>query len=81
VFPVTQNEARSAIGQGMLQAGCPCLHPTNSVKRLKETQTIHPEALKGTQSIDHNQWSGLILSLTTTGLLMERVLIFVTEVG
>jgi len=36
---------------------------------------ISVEALKGTQSADHNQWPGLILSLSSTGLLTEGVLL------
>jgi len=39
-------------------------HPTNSVKALKETQ-----------SSDLNQWSGLVLSSSTTRLLKEEVLL------
>jgi len=42
------------------QAGCPSYHPTNSVKALKETQ-----------STDHNQRPGLILSTFTTGLIRK----------
>jgi len=48
----------------LLWAACPSCHPAISVK-----------ALKGTQSTDSNQWSGLILSSFTTGLLMEGVLL------
>ena len=44
----------------LLWAGCPSGHPTISVK-----------ALKGTQSTNPNQWSDLILSSSTTGLLWK----------
>ena len=50
--------------QGFLQAGCPSCHPTISVK-----------ALKGKKSTDPNQWPGLILSSSTTGLLMKQLLL------
>jgi len=43
-----------------LHARCPSCHPTNSVKALQETQSTDP-----------NQWPGLILSSSTTGLLTE----------
>jgi len=47
-----------------LLAVCPSDdHPTNSVKALKETQ-----------SSDSSQWSGLILSSSTTGLPAEEAL-------
>jgi len=36
---------------------------------------ISVEALKGTQSTDRNQWPGLILSLSSTGLLTKGVLL------
>ena len=42
----------------LLRDGCPSCHPAVSVK-----------ALKGTQDTDPNQWPGLILSSSTTGLL------------
>ena len=48
---------------GFLWAGCPSCYPTTSVK-----------ALNGTQSTNHNQWPGLILSLLTTRLLKKGVL-------
>lgn len=43
---------------------CPFCHPSVSVK-----------ALKGTQSINPNQWPGLILLSSITGLLKEAVLL------
>jgi len=66
-FPYRTSSGTGALGItgfGFLWARCPSCHPTNSVK-----------ALKGTQSTDHNQWSDLILSSSTTGLLMEGTLL------
>ena len=51
-------------GMSFLWAGCPSCNPTISVK-----------ALKGTQCTNPNQWPGLILSSSITGLLREGVLL------
>ena len=51
-------------GSGFLQAGWPSCHPTNSVRALKETQ-----------SVDCSHWPGLILSSYTTRLLKELALL------
>jgi len=48
----------------VLRAGFPSSHRTTSIK-----------ALKVTQSTNSNQWPGLILSSSTTGLLMEEALL------
>jgi len=48
----------------VLWAACPSSHQTTSIKALKETQSTNP-----------NQWPGLILSSSTTGLLMEEGLL------
>jgi len=49
---------------GFLMGRLAFLTPTNSVKALKETQ-----------SIDHNQWPGFNVSSSTTGLPMEEELV------
>jgi len=53
-----------------LQVGRPFYHQIISVK-----------ALKGAQSINPNQWPGLILSSSTARLMMEWVLLPLTLLG
>ena len=60
--PAPRENIWELMGAGFLCNSCHSCHPTISVK-----------ALKGTQSI-FNQWSGLILSSSTTGFL-ERALL------
>jgi len=58
-------EPLGLVERGILLVQCPSRHPTISV-----------DALNGTQSINPYQWPGLILSSSTTGLLIEGVLVF-----
>jgi len=50
-----------------LFARCPSCHPTNSVKKVKETQSTYP-----------NRSPGLILSLSTWGMRRIGVTHFIT---
>jgi len=55
-----ENRSFCKLEWGFLHARCPSCHPTRSVR-----------ALKGTQNTNPNQWPGLILTSSTTGLLTD----------
>jgi len=61
--PCHGTESLGINGTGFLQTRCASCRPTNNVKALKETHT------------NSNQWPGLVLSSSTTGLRLEMALL------
>jgi len=51
------------------------VHADIGLRCSSNRRGISVKALKGTRSTNHNQWPGLILSLSTTELLMEGALL------